>query len=65
MSAATMIMPDATIELSVEQLIGALNKKLFAECAQVQSAMSAMSRTLVATLTAEVRSQESRGNLRC
>ena len=59
-----MIVPDATLELSVEQLIGALNKKLFVECAQVQSAMPPMSRTLVATLTAGVRSQEPRGNLR-
>ena len=45
-----MIVPDATLELSIEQLVGALNKKLFMECAQVQSAMPPMSRALVATL---------------
>ena len=59
-----MIVPDATLELSIEQLVGALNKKLFTECAQVQSAMPPMSRAQVATLTAEVHSQEPRGNLR-
>jgi len=46
--------PDATLELSIGQLIGALNKKLFMECARVQSAMPPMSRALATTLTTEV-----------
>jgi len=53
-----MVVPDAALELSVEQLISALNKKLFMECTRVQAAMPPMSRALVATLTAEVRSQD-------
>ena len=50
---------DAALELSVEQLISALNKKLFMECARVQSAMPTISRALVAKLTTEVRSNAS------
>jgi len=57
--------PDATLELSLEELIGALNEKLSTECARVQSAMPPMSRALVATLTAEVRPHlKLKGNLR-
>jgi len=48
-----MTVPDAVLELSIEQLIRALNKKLFAECARVQSAIPT-SRVLVATLASEV-----------
>ena len=62
---ATMIVPDAVLELSVEQLISALNKKLFMECTQVQAAIPLMSRTLVATLTAEVRSYDLKRDLEC
>ena len=52
----TMVMtPDVVLELSIEQLIDALNKKLFMECARVHSVMPPMSRSLVATLSAEVR----------
>jgi len=51
-----MIVPDATLELSVEQLISALNKKLFMECTRVQAAILPMSRVPVAALTAEVQS---------
>ena len=50
------MVPDATLELSVEELIDALNKKLFMEYGQVQSAMSPMSRALVATLATKVQS---------
>jgi len=53
---ATMMVPDTALELSVEQLISALNKKLFMEYARVQSAISPTSRAPVATLTAEVQS---------
>jgi len=49
---------DPALELSVEQLIRALNKKLFMECAKAQSMMPPTSRALVATLTTEVRSSE-------
>ena len=57
--------PDATLELFIKQLIRALNKKLFMECARVGSAMPPMSRTLVATLTTEVRYKELEGSLEC
>ena len=54
---------DATLELSVEQLVDALNKKLFMECARVQAAMPPRSRALAATLATEVRSCVPRRNL--
>jgi hypothetical protein len=49
--------PDITLELSIEQLISALNMKLFMECARVRPAPQTLqiSRDLVAMLTAEVR----------
>ena len=54
---AIMMAPDAALELSVEQLISTLDKKIFMECARVQAAVvPPMSRALVATLTAEVQS---------
>ena len=56
---ATMT-PDAALELSLQQLIRALSKKLFGECARIRSTMPPPSRSLVATLTAEVRSLEPR-----
>ena len=55
---SVIMTPDAALELSVEQLIDTLNKKLSIECTRVQSAMPPTSRALVATLTAEVRAQE-------
>lgn len=61
----TMMVPDAALELSLDQLIGALDRKLFMECGRVQSAMPPTTRALVATLTAEVRSQDPRENLVC
>ena len=64
-SILTIMMPDAAPELSVEQLITELNRKLFMECARVQGEMPPMSPALVATLSAEVRSQEPKGNLEC
>ena len=63
LATATMV-SDAALELSVEQLIGALNKKLFTECARVQLAMPPTSRALAAVLTAEVRSHEPKGDSR-
>ena len=57
--------PDAALELSIEQLIGVLDKKLTMECAQVQSAMPPMSRVQVATLAAGVRTQEPERNPEC
>ena len=61
-----MILPDAALELSVEQLISVLNKKLFMECTRVQAAIPPiLSRALVATLTAEVQSQNLKRNLEC
>jgi len=61
----TTMAADATLELSIEQLISALDKKLFIECEQVQSEMSLISRALVPTLTVKVRSRNSGQNLRC
>ena len=49
---------DIAQELSVEQLISTLNKKLFLELTNVQSKMPPVSRTSVPTLAAEVRSGE-------
>jgi len=63
-STTTTMMSGTALELSVEQLIGALDKKLFMESTRVQSAMPPMSRAQVTTLTAEVQPQEPRGNLR-
>ena len=57
MSTPTMT-HDVALDLSIEQLIGALNKKPFMECARVRSAMPPRSRILMAMLTAEVRYQE-------
>jgi len=54
--------PDATFELSIEQLITALDRKLLMECGQIQSAMPPMSRALVATLAKKVRSQKLKGS---
>ena len=45
---------DSVLKLSVEQLIRALNKKLFTECTKVQSTVPPASSALVATLRAEV-----------
>jgi len=53
-----MMVPDAALELSVEQLISVLNKKLFMECTRVQAAIPPIPRAPVTTLTAEVRSQD-------
>ena len=58
-----MIVPNPTLELSLEQLIGALNKKLFTEFARVQSAMLPMSRAQVATLAVEVWYQKLKRNI--
>ena len=53
---------DAALELSLEQLITALSKKLFGECARIRSTMPPPSRSLVATLTTEVGTQKPKGN---
>ena len=55
---ATMMVPDAALELSVEQLISALDNKLFMEYARVQAEMPPMSQAPVAKLTAEVQFQD-------
>ncbi|KAF9649589.1 hypothetical protein BDM02DRAFT_3186216 [Thelephora ganbajun] len=55
-----MIIPDVALELSIEQLIGALNKKLFTEYTRVQSKLPPVSRNLVATLTIEIDALEKR-----
>ena len=49
---------DAALELSVEQLIGASNKKIFMECTRVQLMTPFATCASVAALTAEVRSNE-------
>ena len=58
-----MIVPDVAHELSIEQLIEALNKKLFTEFTGIQPAMPPVPRVLVAKLTAEVRSNELKGTI--
>jgi hypothetical protein len=50
-----MTVPDAILELSVEQLIDALNEKLFMECARVQAQVPPISRDSVAAVAVEVR----------
>jgi len=60
-----MMVPDAVLELSVEQLISALNKKLFMECTRVQAAIPPKSRALVATLTGEVRPYDLKRDPEC
>ena len=55
--------PDAALELSVEQLISALNEKIFMECTRIQL-MTPTSHASVATLAAEVRFGELEGNHR-
>jgi len=57
------MVPDAALELSVEQLISALNKKLFMEYTQVQAGIPPIPRARVATFTAEVRSQDLKRDL--
>jgi len=48
--------PDIALgSLSVDQLISALNEKLFLECTRVKSTMPPVSRAQVAMLAAEVR----------
>ena len=54
---------DSVLELSVEQLIRALNKKLLMECMGIQSTLPPTSRALVDMLTAEVRPNELKGSL--
>ena len=56
--------PDAVPEFSLEQLISALDKKLFGECTRIRSTMPPSSRSLVVTLAKEVCSQRPRGNTR-
>ena len=58
-----MMVPDAALDLSLGQLIGALDKKLFMECERVQSMLLPTSRALVVTLTTEVRSRDPKENL--
>ena len=60
----TIMTPDLALELSVEQLVRALNKKLFMEYARVQSAVLYASNALAATLMAEVRSSDPTTNCR-
>ena len=55
---------DVALELSVEQLISALNEKLFTEFASVRSKVPPASRTSVAGLTAKVRSGELKAHSR-
>jgi len=56
--------PDTTLELSLEQLINALDAKLFGECARLRSVLPPTPRTPVAAFTTEVRLRELNGNTR-
>ena len=58
---ATPMTPDDALELSLEQLISALDKKL-RECTRMRSIMPPTSRTFVAAFTAEVRFRKRKGN---
>lgn len=49
-----LMTPDAALELSIEQLIGALSKKLSLECKRVQAEFPQKPRTPVTTLIVEV-----------
>ena len=60
----TVMTPDATLELSLEQLISALDKKLFGECARIRSTIPLAPRTMAAAFTAQVRFRERKGNPR-
>ena len=51
---STIMVPDVALELSLDQLISALDKKLFMEFTRVQAAMPPMSHALVAKLATEV-----------
>lgn len=62
-SIATMTLPETLLKLSLDQIVDALEKKFLMECKGVQAEMSSVSRSLVAKLTAKVRSLESEGNL--
>ena len=55
---------DAALKLSIEQLISALNKKIFMECSNVQLMAAPTSRALAAALTAEVRPGDMKENQR-
>lgn len=57
----TIMTPDFALELSLEQLVNELDKKLFGEYARMRSTMPTASRTFVAAFTAEVRFQEQNG----
>lgn len=63
MAGATVFIPttmsfDPVLELSVKQLIRALNEKLFMECKRMHLAMPPVSRTLATNLASEVRSSK-------
>jgi len=49
---------DAALELSVEQLVSVLNKKIFMDYTRVQLTAAPTTRASVAALTAEVRHGE-------
>ena len=55
---AVIMSLDPGLELSVEQLIKALNEKLFMECKRMELAIPSISRGLAAKLASEVRSNE-------
>lgn len=59
------MIPDSVFELSIEQLISVLNKKLYMECTRVQSSMPHVSRALVAGLAAEVWTNEQEKTNEC
>ena len=62
--ATTTMSLNSVLELSVEQLIGALNEKLFMECKRIQFAMPPITRALVTKLASEVRSSKLQTNPR-
>ena len=61
-SAAAVMVPDP-LSNPLKQFVNALDKKLSAECARLQSAIPPTCRALVATLTTEVRPHGVMGSL--
>ena len=64
LSTTAIMTPDAALELSLKQLVNVLDKKISEECTRIRSTSRSASHTSMATLTAEVRFQESKGNPR-
>ena len=61
---AAIMSLDSVLKLSVEQLIRALNERLFVECKRVELSVPPVSHASVTKFTSEVRSNEPHTDLR-